>query len=459
MNPAPAEDDAAQAPPPGRFRGPLALVARAALGIGLVTGLVRLLGLLKNQVIAAEFGVGRELECFLFAEILLTFSVGVLSNALPAAFVPAYRSALEREGREAARRLFSAVSGWALLVLLATAALLVAAWPFFLHVAGGNLEADERLLATRLFWLLVPGLVLHGLAALSGAGLNAEKRFLAPVVALGLIPLSISVAAVGFAEDAGAHALASGYLIGVLLELLFVAWSARRAGLPIALGLPRRDARLGALLGQYLPVFGGTLLMRSTIVVDQSMASNLPAGSLAALNYANVIVAALLGVGAAALSTAVLPHLSDLAAQRHFVRMRGDLVHMSKLVFAATLPMTGLVIFFARPLVALLFERGAFRPEDTDGVRWIFAFYALQIPFYTVGVLCAQVVSSLRANHVLFWIAGLNLVLNVGLNLALIPVMGVAGIALSTAIVYLVGMVALWLGAQRLLVRGDGATA
>jgi putative peptidoglycan lipid II flippase len=426
-------------------------VLGATVAVGVATALVRLFGLVKNQAIAASFGVGLDVECFLLASILPTFAYGVLANSLPSALLPALAGVRLRSGPEAARRLGAELLGWSLLVWLAAGLVVGLAWPAYLALVGGGFAPQKAALCTRLFYLLLPSLVLHGTSALWSALLNAEKRFLGPVLVLGVIPLSVAASALWLGPELGAYALAGGYLAGVVVELLLVALCAARAGVALVPLRPARSPEAALVLGQYLPVLGGGLLMRSTTLVDQSMAAALPAGNLAALSYADVVVSAVLAVGASALGTAILPYLSDMAAAREFGAMRRSLRTWTALVLAVSIPATAAAVLLARPLIGVLFERGQFRAEHTAEVGWIFALYVLQVPCYAVGILCARVLSALARNQLLLAIASVNLVADVLLNLAFIPWLGAAGIALSTALVYLLSMLLLWLAVTRCL--------
>jgi putative peptidoglycan lipid II flippase len=94
----------------------------------------------------------------------------------------------------------------------------------------------------------------------------------------------------------------------------------------------------------------------------------------------------------------------------------------------------------------VLFQRGAFTSADTELVSWVQACYAIQIPFYICAMLFVRFISSIRRNDVLMYVSAINLVLDVVLNLVLMRVWHVAGIALSTSIVYIVSfvMVSVW---------------
>ena len=103
----------------------------------------------------------------------------------------------------------------------------------------------------------------------------------------------------------------------------------------------------------------------------------------------------------------------------------------------------------SEPLVRLLFERGAFTGEDTRIVAFVQIFSLLQIPFYLLGIIYVRAISALQRNTLLMWGSAISLILNVVMNLILMRYIGVAGIALSTAIVYLAAWIFLGLNAGR----------
>ena len=110
----------------------------------------------------------------------------------------------------------------------------------------------------------------------------------------------------------------------------------------------------------------------------------------------------------------------------------------------------------SKPIVVLLFQYGKFGASDSATVSRVFAMYALQVPFYTVGLLCSRTLSALKSNHLLLWISSLNVIVNVALNWLFMRTLGAAGIALSTSCVYLVSCLALWLAVERRIARLSG---
>jgi len=220
----------------------------------------------------------------------------------------------------------------------------------------------------------------------------------------------------------------------------------KKRGLHFSLRWHGLDPRVRSVLAQYAPMLAAAILMGSNPIVDQAMAAALPAGSVAALGYANRIITGIVTLGAVTLSTATLPYFSRMVAARDWTGCRHTLKRYSALVVGATVPFMLLLITFSRPIIKVLYQRGAFTAADTELVSRVQIFYALQMPFYVWGMLFLRFISAVRRNDVLMYMAAINLALDIVLNLALMRVWHVAGIALSTSIVYAVSflMASIW---------------
>jgi len=145
-----------------------------------------------------------------------------------------------------------------------------------------------------------------------------------------------------------------------------------------------------------------------------------------------------------------------MVAKRDWAGCTHTLKTYSRLVALAALPITAGIVLFARPLVRILFERGAFTPADTKVVGGVLALYAIQIPFYLMGMLLVRFLSSLKRNDVLMYGSAINLILDIILNLVFMKFFGIAGIALSTSAVYVASFLYLSLWVVKLIRQETG---
>jgi putative peptidoglycan lipid II flippase len=202
------------------------------------------------------------------------------------------------------------------------------------------------------------------------------------------------------------------------------------------MGADRESVR--NVLTQSGPLLAGAFLMASIPVVSQSLAATLPAGSVSALAYANRLIGGITALGATALSTATLPYFSRMAVEKDWAACRHTLKRYSTLLLVTTVPFTLFVMALSRYLIKLLYQRGAFTAADTDLVARLQIFLAVQIPFVLLTALFVRFISAIRRNHLLTYVSAINLTVNIVLSLTLMRIWGVAGIAVSISIMYIV---------------------
>jgi putative peptidoglycan lipid II flippase len=422
-------------------RGATHRLLASATMLGGLTALVKLVAFAKDWLVAQRFGASDELDAMLVALVIPSYGVAVLGRSFGLAFVPAYIRLLHEEGSGRARRLVSGVLiGGPIVLGLITVALVLAA-PYLLPLLGTGFDAAKLLLTQKLFHIVAAVILVSGVSNIFAAVLNAHERFVIPAAAPIAVPAVTVIVFLLGEPRYGVYALAAGTMLGFVAEWVILAIALRGCGL-----LPRprwraADADLRHVGAQYLPIALGSLLMSSSLVVDQSMAASLGSGSVSILSYGNKIVTLVLNIVAMSLSTVLLPRFSQLIATARW----DDLVQMFRrsiwLIFAASAPAVVLLIVLAEPLIGLFFERGAFTHEATVASAEVQRWLVPQIPFYILAMIGLRLLSALDANRTVLAIGALNLVMNVTGNLVLMRWFGVRGIAMSTTLMYVVATV------------------
>jgi putative peptidoglycan lipid II flippase len=438
-------------------------IFRAALAVGALGAIAKGGVAVKELIVARAFGRSDALDAFLIAYLLPSFVVSnLVMGALASALIPVFVEIRRSEGKKATQRLFSNMLLLTTAALIAVAVLLGLLAPLYLPYLASGFSPAKLQLTREVLYLLLPFVIFNGLSLFATAILNAEERFGLPA----LVPLTTPVLTILFILAApkawGVFSLAVGLVAGSFSEALVLFRLTKARGFTLSWRWDRGDRSVGRVVAQVMPMLGATFLSGGTGVVDQSMAAMLGSGSVAALNYANRIIAPVVILGATALSTAALPYFSQLAAGGDLAGCKHTLKRYSALTLLVTTPVTLFLIAFSRPITRLLFERGAFTSADTRLVSVVQMGYALQIPFYVCGMLFVRFLSSIKRNDVLMYGAAMNLLLDIILNLVLMRFWGVAGIALSTSLVYIFSFsyVTIWsirlLSAQRTSVMPAG---
>lgn len=416
-------------------------IFQAAAVVAVLSGFVLLGSIAKELVVAKWFGRGDALDAYVIAFLLPSFLVNLVSGSVNSALIPTFIQVRATEGKEAAQRLFSGVMLWTLVLLVGVSILVGLSAPYTMALLGSGFNPEKLLLTRHLLYVLLPFVTLSGLVTLWTSVLNAGERFALPA----LLPIFSPVLVIVFLWLAGnrwgIYALAFGLVSGMAAQTLVLARVLRSHGLHLSLRWQGMDGNLRQVASQCVPMIAGSLLMGSTDLIDQSMSAMLEPGSVAALNYAKKVVSIFAVVGVIPLSTAVLPYFSQMVAHRDWSGCRHTLKTYSRLILLVTVPITAGLVLFSHPLIKLMFQRGAFAATDTSVVSHVLAFLSLQIPFYILGNMGVRMISALKHNSWLTAIAGINMVLNIALNWILMKYAGVAGIALSTSLVYLVSCI------------------
>lgn len=433
-------------------------IFRAALAVGFIGLVVKLAATFKELIIARTFGRGDEVDAFLIAFVLPAFVLNIGMSALGYALVPVFVETGAKEGKEAAQRLLSSMMLLGVVALAGVGALLGLTAPLYLPFLGHNFSPAKLVLTRELLYVLLPWIVLSGIANLASSVLNATEKFALPALVPLLSPfITIAMILSGY-HRWGVFTLAGGAVCGSMIEVVLLLNVLHRHGMQFSLRWHGFDSRIRNVLSQYLPMLAGAVLMGSTAVVDQSMAALLPSGSVAALGYGNKVIGGILSLGALSLSTATLPYFSRMAAAHDWAGCRHTLKRYSLLVIGVTVPFTLLLIAFSRPIVRALFQHGAFRAADTELVSGVQICYAIQLPFYIWNMLFVRFITSIRRNDVLMYVAAVNLALDVVLNLILMRVWHVAGIALSTSLVCIASFLMISTWSVRFLAREKEAS-
>ena len=415
------------------------------LTVGGLTLLVKVVAAGKEVAVARQIGVGDAMDAFVVAFTLPNMTMHIIATSFNSALIPTYMEVRERAGEAAARRLFSGVMFLSVGLLLLATALLALLFPLVLPLLSAGFGPDKMAFTRLLFWTLLPVVAITGLAINWTAVLNAEGEFAVPAATPILTSLVIAGILLFGVHTWGVWGMAAGTLAGACLEAALIGSLLHRQGVSLR---PRRqpmDSDLRQVLRQYAPMAAAAAAFSGMGIIDQAVAARLGPGSVAALTYGTRIVLMACSVTSNAMSTCALPHFSRLVAGGDWKGVRGDLKTYSLLTLLALVPLALLVAHWSLPLVRLGFQRGAFTASDTQIVSHVQACFALQIPFFTLGMMYLRLISALKRNDRIFLVFSANVVLNLVLDLVFARRFGVAGIAASTTLVSAASALAFYL--------------
>ncbi len=411
-------------------------MASAAAVIALGNVMSRGLGLLRDVVIASTFGATGGTDAFVFArtipQILYDLLVGTVSTA---AFVPVFVQ-YARDERQL-WRLVGAIFSLAGLAFVTLAVVLgVFAEPLLNVIGQGFSSEEQRQLAISLMRIALVSVIFQGLAGVLTSALYAQNRFVLPAFSTAAYNVGIIVGVVLLAKTLGYTALPVGLIIGALAQFLLQASGLRRFWRAYRPHIDLSDPAVRRILKLAGTVAAGLVVTAVGSLIDRNLALRLPPGNLTSMDYATRVIQFPLGIVGLAVSYAILPTLSRLnpGGGGSLGEYRDALVFGIKLVLLLMLPALAIIAALSQPLVALIFERNAFTPADTQRTAAIFLFYAPQLPFTAVDYLLINAFYARQNARTPVIVGVVCVFIYLAVALSTIATLGARGLALANAI-------------------------
>jgi len=420
-------------------------IAAAVIGLGGIVS--RLLGLVREQVMAGLFGATAATDAFVAASSVPQIVYDLLiGGAISAALVPVFVDAATDQDR--LWRLLNSILTLAVLVLSAVALVLGLFAPTVVALLAGGFDEQTQRAAVPMVRVMLIAVVLQGVAGIFTGVLYARRQVRLPSFAVAVYNGGVILGALLLHEVIGVYALVVGVVLGAIGQVLLQAPGLGRPRFRPRLDLNSPEVR--TILRLYTPVALGMVVTIVGIVIDRNLASRLAEGSLSVMNYATRLIQFPLGLVATAIAFAVLPHLSEHASAlgaarsggstddpRHVEareRYRETLRFGARIVLLLMLPATVILMALREPLVQLLFEHGRFGGAETARTAQVFLAYAPQLPFTALDQLLIVAFYARKDTRTPVLVGVATVLLYVVSALALIGPLDVAGLALANAI-------------------------
>ncbi len=406
-------------------------VGRTALLLVPLALLSRGVAFLVPVAVARWFGVGTATDAWFWALSFPTFLLVLASTAVGTASLPA----IARAWAEDRGRMPDLVGGlllWAGSGALAVGGIIAALGPLLLP-ALTNFDFQTQMLARGFLWALVPFMGLTCVSAVLRVTCEVLGRFQA-VATTPLLRAGVVIAVMGALRPAlGPYALPVGLAAGELAQLLLWTWISRQAGVRARLSWSL-DPSVRQVGRDLALILGGEVLVALNLVIDKGFAASLPPGSVATLEYADrarVIPQTLLE---SSLLMVAFATWSNLRAAGKLEEARESMGAALRWTLALASPVLAGMYIGRVVLVRLMFERGAFRPEDTEATAAVLAWFVPGILPNLLGILAVRAHVVERNLRLVFGLGAVSVLTNTAGNLALMGPMGLSGLALATTL-------------------------
>jgi putative peptidoglycan lipid II flippase len=410
------------------------LLPKGALLLSLISILNVVVGFSREATVAYFFGTSQRLDTFLVALTLPQLLASNLAEISVAVVLPIYVGLRQAQRLEEATAL---VQKWFLFsgaVVAGACAVLFVLADAVMYALAPGFDAARRAEAATWLRTLLPYVWLLGVSGVFKSVLNSHERFFVPAFSGQLVSLCVIFFCALLSQRWGAGALAAGFVSGAMLGFLWQLLNARRFE-------PRLPARKVAVRGVALPIAaGGAMVLHAVAyqvdtIVDRAFASGLPAGSIAAYNYALMINSIPSTIVSAAISTALFPVLARMTAGGDWQGALRTVRRWSLGLCSLGIVPVILLVIFREQVVTLVFQRGAFTERGVAMTASVLNLLPFLILLSFVSTLFTQLLLAKKMARYIALLSVFTLCAKVGCNIVFVRQFGLWGLALSTVIV------------------------
>ena len=415
------------------------VLLRSIITVSSYTMISRLLGFVRDVLVAAFLGAGPIADAFFVAFKIPNFFRRLFAEgAFSAAFVPLFAAKLTDEGRSSALQFSSAVLSVMVVFVFVFVTILqiLMPWLMYLFAPGFADEPIKFSLAVELTRITFPYLLFISLVSILGGVLNSLGRFAAaaatPII-LNITLIAVLLLATPHLLSAG-HSLAWGVFLAGILQFIWLIYICRREGFLLRLPMPRMSPSLRRLLKLVAPGVFGAGVVQINLLVDVVIASLLPTGAISFLYYADRVYQLPLGVVGVAIGTALLPVLSRQLRNGEEIEALTSTNRAIEMALLLTIPATAALLVISQPIVNVLFERGVFNSAATVSTSHALVAYATGLPAFVLIKVLTPSFFARQDTSTPVKIAVACVFINLVLNLTLMQILAHVGIALATSI-------------------------
>lgn len=438
---------------------PVQSVAAAAFIISLAGLASRLLGLLRDRILAGQFGAGDTLDAYYAAFRVpdLIYNLMIV-GALSAAFIPVFTELVAKEKEDEAWKLSSGILSLQILITGAVSILLVIFAPLFMHLITPGYTGDKFDLTVTLTRIMFLSPFLMGISGIIGGALVSYKRFLAYSLAPIFYNLGIIIGAVFFVGKFGPVGLAMGVVLGAFMQLLVQYPSVKFAGFnftPMFFSAWRnKDVRkvLRLMAPRTLTIAASQI----NFTIITSFATMLSSGSLAVFNFANNIQSGPLGLFGVSFAIAVFPTMSALAAKQKQEEFIEAFSRTCRQILFFVIPLSIFLYVLRAQTVRVLLGTGKFNWDNTILTFNVLGILAASLFAQSLLPLLTRAFYALQNTKIPLYVTIVSEAIMLVLVLLLIKPFGVYGLATAFSVSSVINMILLIYFLRKKLVNVDG---
>lgn len=406
---------------------------KIAFFLMILTIISKVVGFFRDITLSYFYGATYITDVYLIATTIPVTLFTLIGSGIIKSYIPLYNGIIKEEGLKEAKKFTSNLINFLLIVCtIIVVVTLIFTEPIIKIFASGfeGATLDLAILFTR---ISIFSIYFSGIVSIFSGYLNLYNNFYIPAL-IGVVSNIVIILAITMSSKYYLLILPIGIVLSMLSQVLLLSPWVFKSGYRYNFTLDFSNGYLKKFIHLSLPIIIGSSVDQINVIIDKTIASQIQVGGITALNYANTLNLFIQGVFVASISTAMYPMISRLAIENNMLGLKKSIIESINIINILVIPSTLGMMLFSKPIVNILFGRGAFDTIAIDATSSVLFFYSIGMIGYALREVLSRVFYSLQDTKTPVINASFGVVINIILNIILSRFMGINGLALATSI-------------------------
>lgn len=424
-------------------------LAKTTVVLMICTMITKILGFGRELILGMLYGTSSYSDIYIVTLNIPAVLFLAIGTALANIFIPLYYESSEKTGEENSIKFMNNLINIVLLVGVLISVIGFIYSEQLIKIFAIGFKGETLSIASKFLKIMILGVASIGLSSIFTAYLQLKNNFIIPGLVAVPYNICIIISMILSVKLNNIYMLAFGTLIAMVIQVIFQLPKSYKLGYRYKLYINLKDDYMKKIIWLVAPMFIGVSVNQINTIVDRTIASTLVEGSVSALNYANRLNSFVIGLFITTIGSVIYPTLSKLSSNNNKDNFVSTVVKSINIVILLVIPISVGAMVLAKPIIKLLFERGAFDARATSMTSIALIFYSIGMVGFGLRDILGKVFYSLQDTKTPMKNGVIAMIMNIVFNLVLVKFMGHAGLALGTSLSSLICILLLFISLKR----------
>lgn len=422
--------------------------AKNAVIIMIATLLSRVLGFLRETILANFYGTSMVADVFVLTLNIPGLIISIVGSVIYMMYIPVYYDTKEQLGEEGSLEFTNNILNILSIFSIIVSLLGIIFASEIIKIFAIGFEGEKFDLAVKFLRIMMLGVLFLSLNKIQSSFLQVKDSYL-PAALVGVVYNICIIISIFLSVRYGSYYLAIGALLGLVGQVLLLVPFMHKKGYRYRFYIKLKDESILKMVKLSIPMMIGVAMSQLNVYVDKALASTLGDGKLSALNYASRLNDFVVALFVTSLITVIYPKLSQFVNDDDKKSFKKIIVKSSNCLLLVVVPITVGAVILSEPIVRVLLQRGSFSSESTVMTSNALKLYAIGVIGYAVKEILSRGFYSLGDTKTPMINSSLSVIINIILDLIFIKPFSYMGLAMATSISYMVTVVLMFFSLRR----------